>query len=425
MTGSAGRFSALLPPVVRAVRRGWWPAALALAALLATACSPAGDTRGAPGAAPPATASGRTPQPPGTPPETTRSAPAHAGHGSPAKPPRSAPLRAGEEFRTLQPARAYTPRPPSGGTDDYRCFLVDPGLRDRMFLTGTRFTPQNTGIVHHAIFFRLGPEQVAPARALDAGTPQEGWTCFGDAGLGGATWVAHWAPGTGEALLDPAYGHELPAGSALVMQVHYNTLGAGGRPVGADRSGIRLRLSGEALRPLRTDLLTAPVELPCTARESGPLCDREAALADVARRFGPRSLGMVDYLNRLCSDGGPPRAGAVQRCDHAVYRPATVHALAGHMHLLGRSIRIELNPGTPRARTLLDVPSYDFDDQSARILDRPARIGPGDTLRVTCTHDAGLRAMLPQLSGTPPRHVVWGEGTSDEMCLGVVIASDP
>ena len=37
---------------------------------------------------------------------------------------------------------------------------------------------------------------------------------------------------------------------------------------------------------------------------------------------------------------------------------------AGHMHLLGRSIKIELNPGTAGARTLLDVPEYNFDDQA-------------------------------------------------------------
>ena len=46
---------------------------------------------------------------------------------------------------------------------------------------------------------------------------------------------------------------------------------------------------------------------------------------------------------------------------------------------------------------------------------------PGDTFRVTCTHDAGLRKLLPQLRTVAPRYVVWGDGTSDEMCLGLVI----
>jgi hypothetical protein len=101
----------------------------------------------------------------------------------------------------------------------------------------------------------------------------------------------------------------------------------------------------------------------------------------------------------------------------------TIYAMAGHMHLLGRSIKVELNPGTPRARTLLDIPVYNFDDQAIRPLAEPATFARGDVLRVTCTHDAALRRQLPQLKPLPPRYVVWGDGTSDEMCLGLAIGS--
>ncbi|MFC7640186.1 hypothetical protein ACFQX6_03435 [Streptosporangium lutulentum] len=73
------------------------------------------------------------------------------------------------------------------GNDEYRCFLVDPKLSDRAFLTGSQFLPQNTDLVHHAIVFRVGPDKVEAARALDARTPGEGWTCFGDAASTTAT----------------------------------------------------------------------------------------------------------------------------------------------------------------------------------------------------------------------------------------------
>ena len=42
---------------------------------------------------------------------------------------------------------------------------------------------------------------------------------------------------------------------------------------------------------------------------------------------------------------------------------------------------------------------------------------------MTCTHDAGRRRHLAELRGVPARYVVWGDGTTDEMCLGVVVAS--
>ncbi|MFI7703028.1 monooxygenase [Nonomuraea sp. NPDC049480] len=342
----------------------------------------------------------------------------HSGHAVTSTP-MASPLRAGERFVNLTMAEPYTPGPPNGGTDDYRCFLVDPKLAKSMFLTGAQFQPQNVDLVHHAIFFRLGPQQAAQARKLDADSPGQGWTCFSDSGIDEASWVAHWAPGTNETLLDPKYGYELPAGGRLVMQVHYNLLGVDGKP-GTDRSGIRLRLTEQPLTPLLTAQFPGPVELPCTPKESGPLCDRDAAVKDVGKRFGKDVQESSTELAEFC---GPVKPGPTQHCDLPVQGPAVVHATAGHMHLLGRSIKMELNPGTPKARTILDVPNYNFDDQSLRVLPAPVQVKKGDVVRVTCTHDAGLRAQLPQLRKLPPRYVVWGDGTSDEMCLGLAIIS--
>ncbi|MER5424229.1 monooxygenase [Streptosporangium roseum] len=350
---------------------------------------------------------------------------AHGGHGKPSAPPAAAPLRASERFVSLKLPQPYTPSAPSGGTDEYRCFLVDPGLTGRAFLTGSQFLPQNTDIVHHAIIFRVGPEQAATAGKLDASTPGEGWTCFGDAGVEDGDWIGHWAPGADETLLTQKVGYPMPAGSRLIIQVHYNLLTAEGKPVGSDQSGIRLRLTdGKAdLAPLATARLAAPIELPCTAEESGPLCDRGAAVRDVVHRFGDQAGRSVTELNAFCNGGRSPVAASTQHCDQKIEDAATVYAVAGHMHLLGRSIKMELNPGRPGARTLLDIPAYNFDEQAIRPLAEPAAVKAGDTLRVTCTHDAGLRKLLPAMRDLPPRYVVWGEGTSDEMCLGLLMVS--
>jgi Copper type II ascorbate-dependent monooxygenase, C-terminal domain len=344
----------------------------------------------------------------------------HASHAIPA----AAPLRDGEHFLNLRMPTAYTPQAPNGGTDEYRCFLVDPKLATQMYLTGSQFLPQNAAIVHHAIFFRITPADAGGARQLEADTPGEGWTCFGNSGVSdNAAWVAAWAPGANETLLQPGLGYSMPPGSLLVMQVHYNLLATGGKAGGSDQSGIRLRLTDRTtkMHALQTALLPAPVELPCTGAESGPLCDRAAAVADVAKRFGGDAGATVEGLNQQCNGGRPPVAGVTQHCDSLVPQAGTIYAAAGHMHLLGRSIKIELNPDTSHPQTLLNIPHYNFDDQSIHPLAAPATVQPGDTMRVTCTHDAGLRKLVPQLRTLPPRYVVWGDGTSDEMCLGLVI----
>ncbi|WP_343949157.1 monooxygenase [Nonomuraea longicatena] len=389
-------------------------AALTAAALTLAACGTAA-TGAQPSPAPPAEPSSAASS--GTDPS--------GGHGlhSTGEPAPAAALREGERFATVGMPAPYTPKPPNGGTDEYRCFMIDPALgKGETFLTGAQFTAKNTQVVHHAILFTVPPENVAKVRAVDAAADGEGWTCFGDAGVRDASWIGHWAPGANEVLLDPKLGYSMREGSMIVMQVHYSTLALDGAPAGADQSSVRLRLASGPRTPLSTELLAAPVELPCTEQESGALCEREAAVTDVGKRFGEESVTNVQGLVEGCAKG-KARPGPTQHCDMTSPAAFTLHAMAGHMHLLGRSIKVELNPGKKDGRTLLDVPDYNFDNQELRPLAEPVSVRKGDVLRVTCTHDAGLRAQLPLLKELPPRYVVWGEGTQDEMCLGIAVAS--
>jgi len=343
----------------------------------------------------------------------------HHGTGAPA---RRVPLRDGEQRLTVTMPEPYTPSAPNGtGTDDYRCFLLDPALQDDMFVTGTDVLPGNPGVVHHVILFRVPPVQVAQARRLDEEADGEGWTCFGGTGLGvgaeldDAPWLGGWAPGGHESVLRSGYGVPLAAGSQIIMQVHYNLL-AGTDP---DESATRLRVAdGSAdLQPVTTMLLPAPVELPCRpGHDEGPLCDRDAALADVKERFGEEAGSTADWLHLLCPASV---TGPVQSCTQTVHRPLTIIGAAGHMHLLGRSISIEVNPDTPRAKTILDIDVWDIDNQCARPI-TPVRLEEGDQVRVTCEHSQELRDLLPAFDGQPERYVVWGEGTTDEMCLGIL-----
>ena len=344
----------------------------------------------------------------------------HDGHY--AEPATSKALRAGETRTTIAMPGSYTPSAPYGaGTDDYRCFLLDPGLDRDAWLTGTHVLPGNPDLVHHVILFQVPPAQVAAAEAKDAAEEDEGWTCFGGTGLDqfqdvdNAAWIGAWAPGGQESVVKPGFGVRLAKGSRVVMQVHYNLL-AGQQP---DTSAAQLRLAPGKRRyqALSTMLLPAPVELPCRPRHSdGELCDRDAALADVKERFGAEG-NTADLLYFLC--GGKPKAGVEQSCVRTLGEPLTIHGVAGHMHLLGRSIRIEVNPGTPEARTVLDIPVWDFDDQGSRPIE-PVRLEAFEQVKVTCTHVQWLRDKLPAFEGQPDRYVVWGEGTTDEMCLGLL-----
>ncbi|MEU7587249.1 hypothetical protein AB0A95_13215 [Micromonospora sp. NPDC049230] len=134
----------------------------------------------------------------------------------------------------------------------------------------------------------------------------------------------------------------------------------------------------------------------------------------MTKRFGPDLGESADRQVEECNPGGVPKPGNTQTCDQKVPAPMTLFAGFGHMRLLGRAIKVELNPGTPNAKVVLDVPQFDFDNQRLMTLPSPVEIGP---------RDARPRRQLPQLTKLPPRYVVWGDGASDEMCTGIMTVS--
>ena len=342
----------------------------------------------------------------------------------------------GESTLDLRIAAPYTPRAAGGGTDDYRCFLLDPKVTTDVTVTSARIEPDADALVHHVILYRVLPGSVADAERLDAASPGQGWTCFGGSGvrqpiasaasagsfLDDAGWVSAWAPGWGGDRMPAGIGVSLPAGSRIVMQVHYNLLN--GRGPDRSRAVLTTTPTTSTTKPVYTMLLPAPVELACAKGERGPLCDRTASQFDQIRTYGREAGLFPTGLLLLCrKDAANPVASPVSTCDRGFAQPTTIRAVAGHMHLLGTSITVELNPGTPRATVLLEIPRWSFHWQASYVLQRPVAAGPGDTVRVTCRHDASLRAGL-----TPrpkPRYVLWGEGTTDEMCLGILQVTRP
>ena len=390
--------------------------------LLASACT-SSHPQAAPSTRAPSTGTAST--------ATASTANSAASSGSPrAKPVAVAALLPGERWINLaMPGGSYQPQAPAGGTDDYRCILLDPHITGDSFLSGVVLQPGNPKLVHHAILYRVDPDQVSAAQAKDTSDPRLGWSCFGDPGLpsngddlGGlqsAPWVAAWATSGGEQRFAGGTGQDLRAGSRIILQMHYNLLNGGG----TDNTSVRLRVAkaGSHLQPLQTMLLPAPVELPCPAGQTGPLCNRDASVADVSRRFGIDSGRTVAGLQLLC--GGSllhPRAAPTQTCARPATQTMQIRSVAGHMHLLGRSIRVDLERADGTRQNLINIKVWNFDDQHATVLPEPVTVHADDRLRVTCTLDATLRQKLPELAKLPPRYVVWGEGSSDEMCLGIV-----
>ena len=317
----------------------------------------------------------------------------------------------------------YRPQAPAGTTDDYHCTLLNPHLTKNAYVISSQFFPGSPED-HHAGLFLLPPSLVAEAEKANVGG--KGWTCFGEAGLpnepineiGSTPFLSVWAPGHGVDDLPKGTGIELPAGTLVIMQVHYNLL-VGDKPV-TNKLVVKTVPMSTPLLPLKLDLSFAAPDVPCPAGVTGPLCNRAASLDHQGQEFGPSAITFVNAIEAACGrNPSDPPGGDTTSCTFPVSDTGYIVRAQAHMHLLGQSFKLVLNPGTPQAQTVLNVPDYNFHYQKAYNLAKPVHVTAGEPLQVTCTYDPTLAQELPILRKAPPHYVTWGDGSSDEMCLGL------
>jgi mono/diheme cytochrome c family protein len=314
--------------------------------------------------------------------------------------------------------------------DDYRCQIYDPQLDSDSFLTGYGFEPDQTEVVHHALLFHVEGSAREAAAAIEAANPDIGWACTGLAGFGGAgetKQIMSWAPGQDPTVLPTDVGIAVAADDFFVVQIHYHY-----EPETADvppdestllldfADADDLAAAGGSLDPIDLTLYLGPAEIPCSTSETGPLCDRDAAVQRLIEDQGPFAGLVGNGLLAMCgatvADFADMTDGiASSTCDHRA-QPGEIISIWGHQHEIGSSFTMTLNPDTPDERVLLDIPRWDFDWQlnyepiEQIVLDR------SDTIRVECEWD---RAKIPE--DAEPRYIVWSEGTNDEMCYSQII----
>ncbi len=321
----------------------------------------------------------------------------------------------------------YTPKAPPGATDDYHCTVVDPHVTHSAYIVSSQFFPGSVED-HHAALFLLPPSLVAQAKRDEVF--KKGWTCFGEGTLPNTPLsdfaqtklLSNWSPGSGPIEFPKGTGYVIPAGSMVVMQVHYNLL-SGDKPV---KNSLVLHTApmSAPLLPLHVQEMEAAPDLPCPAGATGPLCNRAASLANQGQRFGQTAVVEVNGIEALCGrNPSDPPAGDSTSCTAPLSTGGYLLRVAPHMHLLGVGFTMVLNPGTPEAKTVLNVPNYDFHHQHAYNLATPVPVTAGEPVQITCTYDPQLEQELPVLRKVQPHYVTWGDGSTDEMCVGVTWTS--
>lgn len=314
--------------------------------------------------------------------------------GAPLGDPNSTPIPVADERLSLsrvdQELAMPVPYTPQTFPDDYRCFFLDFPTPTNIYVTGLGVAPGNAAIAHHVIAYVVRPANIAKFQALDDADPAPGWSCFGSP-LGNTgtptanlfSWLGGWSPGVSGTDFPEGTGIEIPAGSKLVVQMHYYSTS---RTPASDRTTIRLRTA--------TSVQKKATFLPY-ANPQWVMGDMKipAGMSDVVHSYANDPTVLVGFLT-----GGALPSG----------KPLTIYDVGHHMHLMAERGLARLEHANGQTECLLDIPRWNFHWQGSYRFRTPKRIVPGDKLYLECQWD-----------NPSNKDVTWGEGTGDEMCLGI------
>lgn len=284
--------------------------------------------------------------------------------------------------------------------DFTHCLSIDPGNTETVYVDGIQVIAGNREILHHVLVY-------LDSNALSASWPGGiSEDCNGGTGVNGPTaLISGWVPG-GLPMEPPGgVGITVPAGSRLIMNVHYHATNSG--PQQDAGTGLALRWTTNVPEyesvfsllgaPGLGDSLTGPLMIPAGAADH------------------------VEEFEWVISANGDPFPDSVE---------ARVWAVANHMHLVGVDMRAWVEDrDTGEETCLIHTPNWDFNWQRIYEFDAPAndgfRVKAGDIVHIRCGYDntldnPGVVRALAETGLDQPIDVSLGESTLDEMCLTAV-----
>ena len=243
------------------------------------------------------------------------------------------------------------------GVMGYKNVFVETGLTEQKWVRALEVRPTAREVVHHVLIFARGAGPM-----LGRGD---------DDGVNG--FFAAYVPGNNSVIYPEGFAKPLPVGARLHFQIHYTPNGV------ATRDQVRLGL--------------------VFAKEEPQYVVQTAGIADLR-------------LNIPAGAERHPETASIP-----VPREVRLLGLFPHMHVRGSGFRYEVVLPDGNARTLLEVPRYDFNWQLGYRFAEPPLIPAGSKVRATGWYD---NSPNNPANPDPTKTVRWGPQTYDEMMIGYV-----
>ena len=285
------------------------------------------------------------------------------------------------------------------GPDEYQYFSMATGFTEDKYVQMAEARPGNRKVVHHILAFVAppggrdisklsreelhklfdddGPNSMFYSDGflrrvkMDAKVNDDGCNGkFGEDDAGDV--IAGYAPGMNPEIFAPGMAKKIPAGAAIIFQIHYSKVAGS---VQKDRSMLGLVFAKEPTQKLRI------------------------------------KRGIENAFFKI-----PPGAAAHQAT--ACWQPKedlTLYSMLPHMHYRGAAMEYKAIYADGKSEVLLNVPNYNFGWQTSYVLKNPKFIPKGTRIQITATFDNSAKN---KSNPDPGKAVRWGDPTYDEMLIG-------
>jgi hypothetical protein len=287
---------------------------------------------------------------------------------------------------------------PATGTVPYQYFEVPTNFAEDRWIQSWELRPGNRAVVHHVIVYTRPPQAAqaqgrpqpaAGVRPLPVFTLAEGMEIpAGQTGgpplpegerkalgpndrprpRGTGPSIGGYVPGNSTRVFPAGTAMRLPAGSTLVFQMHYTTIG---EPT-TDRSSMGLVFAKER---------------PAIALNSGALVNGSLHIP----------AGAPDH-----------RVDA----EMTINRDVMLYSMVPHTHVRGKKWLYEVIFPDGQRQTILSVPNYDFEWQHEYQFAEPLRLPKGSKLHAVAWYD---NSPGNKSNPDPTKEVWWGDQTWEEM----------
>ncbi|MFO0954129.1 MAG: cytochrome c [Isosphaeraceae bacterium] len=300
----------------------------------------------------------------------------------------------------------------ASGDDEFRVFVLKTNLPEDRWIRAVDFKPGNRKVVHHVI---AAVDSSGEARARDAKDPKPGYEAVGGFGQGVPirAFLPIWTPGAKPRNALEGTGYLLPKGADVLIQVHYHK---SGKPE-LDATAIGLYFSDRPLeRQVRTGFVFPTIpplkmfSMAAQARAQAKQGGRRPDITEIMRDVMIIPAGASRYEVKGSTAGGMGRPSQ---------RDILLTAVMPHMHWRGKDFTFwaVLPDGKKTRVPLIKIDQWNFNWQGTYAFEKPVLLPKGAWLEMEAHFDNS--ADNPANPDNPPRQIRWGDGTNDEMCIGI------